>query len=179
MTALANAISGATGQRITPADLNSNSNTGSFESVYGVKVTPLHGGKLKPSGDRVGIQMDPTDNITGDSGSGVLSKIRQSLRDGKPVVIGLTKANGRSADPNGYDRHSVVAYGISAEGKILVYDPARGAVKGGSESSDTASAQTLDATMKYWGETHIDFANAVESNPTARPNPQPGPGRGL
>jgi hypothetical protein len=155
MTALANGLSAVVGRTVTPKEINEKTTTKSFESAYGVKLETLYGGKLKPAKDRIAVEFDSKGNISGDSSSGVLQKIRQSLQNGKPVIVGLTSSTGKSTT-GGYDRHSVIAYGLSADGKILVYDPAR---KAG--TSGLASAQTLDATMQYWKETHIDFANAI------------------
>ncbi|MDP3238010.1 MAG: hypothetical protein Q8N26_34785 [Myxococcales bacterium] len=157
MTALANGISGVIGRQVTPLELNK-SNTLNFERNFGVKLELLHGDKLKPRDQiRIGVSFDSQGNITGDSNTGILEKTKASLRQGKPVILGLTTATGKAATGKQFDRHSVIAYGISASGKILVYDPAIAT----SGSSYTASARTLDDTMRTWGETHIDFANAI------------------
>jgi hypothetical protein len=87
----------------------------------------------------------------------VLTEVRNALREGKPVLLGLSK----DADPNtrvrtgdardDWGRHTVAAKGIDSNGEILVVD-----------SSDGRTI-TLKQAMELWGDNNIDMAYKVDA----------------
>jgi hypothetical protein len=87
----------------------------------------------------------------------VLTEVKNALREGKPVLLGLSKdadlnTRVRTGDArDGWGRHTVAAKGIDSNGEILVVD-----------SSDGRTI-TLKQAMELWGDNNIDMAYKVDA----------------
>jgi peptidoglycan hydrolase-like protein with peptidoglycan-binding domain len=56
----------------------------------------------------------------------LLGAVRDSLRSGHPVVLGMGLNGANGHIENGWTRHTVVAVGVASDGDILLNDPATG-----------------------------------------------------
>jgi hypothetical protein len=87
----------------------------------------------------------------------ILKDIRNSLEDGKPVLLGLSKNADKDTrvtkDGDQWGRHTVVAKGINDKGQIMVVDSADGKTK------------TLQKTIETWGDNNVDMAFEVSRKP--------------
>lgn len=87
----------------------------------------------------------------------ILKDVRNSLEDGKPVLLGLSKNADKSTrvtkDGDQWGRHTVVAKGINDKGQIMVVDSADGKTK------------TLQKTIETWGDNNVDMAFEVSRKP--------------
>lgn len=123
---------------------------------------------------------------TGKDEPQVLKNVRESLKNGQPVVLGMAKdkdpttrvtiglknAEGqwlhqdrRNADHWG--RHTVVAVGINKNNEILIRDPAWQPSKDPKNPKAEPELKTLKQTMEYWGDNNIDMAYAVTTKTAA------------
>jgi hypothetical protein len=78
-------------------------------------------------------QMKPV-NVQSDEGKQITRRIKESLEQGQPVLLGFRN------DPSNGQRHSVLAVGVSEDGKLRVIDSWDGQVK-----SLNAAFETIDA----------------------------------
>jgi hypothetical protein len=87
----------------------------------------------------------------------ILTDVRKSLEDGKPVLLGLSKNADKNTrvtrDGDQWGRHTVVAKGINDKGEIMVVDSADGKTK------------TLQKTIERWGDNNVDMAFEVSRKP--------------
>jgi hypothetical protein len=112
------------------------------------------------SGNKTG-PFDAYTPVTRSSASGqkIEERIKESLRNNKPVVIGMT--GGKTEEGKRYPRHSVTAAGLNAEGKIMVVDGWR---KASDDDDSTAGYITLDEAMKFHGNsTSFDMSLEVSA----------------
>ena len=116
VTTAAIAAQWATGKAVTPHDANAN---------WGATLSKFEYKNLGPGGN---IPFGNTFSSIGknsSAGENLLSKIKDSIKNGHPVVLGIS---GSVTTPDGahWSRHTVVATGVNEKGELLVNDPATG-----------------------------------------------------
>jgi hypothetical protein len=87
----------------------------------------------------------------------ILKKVRDSLNQGNPVILGMTKnadVSTRVAN-DAWGRHTVVAIGIDKNNNIRIRDSADG------------STITLKEAVAKWGDNNIDMAYSVSAKTPA------------
>ncbi len=87
----------------------------------------------------------------------ILKKVRDSLNEGNPVILGMTKnadVSTRIAN-DGWGRHTVVAIGIDKNNNIRIRDSADGSII------------TLKEAVAKWGDNNIDMAYSVSAKSAA------------
>jgi hypothetical protein len=149
ITALTNILNWADpGANVTPQDANTNANN--FTNAYArTRFRDLTGGNPKSNISPIST---PINRGTAE-GNALETKIRQSLQNGHPVLLGI-----RGGDNGSYPRHTITAAGINGDGKIMVIDPWQQGTNG------AARYTTLDQAMSYHGKaTGFDMAQEASS----------------
>lgn len=131
-------VSGRGSGTITPSDTNNQRNN------YASAMRQTGWRDLSGQGKDL---LRPLEPIAQDSAAGraLEDNIRSSIRAGRPVLVGIAKEDSSW-------RHSMVAAGVDAQGRVLVVDPWQ------NDGSGRASYWTLDAAMKHYRATRFDMA---------------------
>lgn len=137
-------MNGRSSGSITPSDTNNSRNN------YASAMRQTGWRDLSGQGKDL---LRPFTPIAKDSASGraLEDEIRRSIQAGKPVLVGVVREGGAW-------RHSMVAAGVDAQGRVLVVDPWQ-------NDGGRASYWTLDEAMAFYRAPKFDMA--MEARRTA------------
>jgi hypothetical protein len=151
MTALTNILTYTSHSPVSPLDANAMNSTYN-RAMANTTLIDLSG---KRSNGDISPFNPPITRGTKE-GNDLESKIKESIRKKRPVLIGIRGGKSKNGKP--YPRHSITAAGINADGQIMVIDPWRKDPKTGG-----ALYTTLDEAMTNHGKaTGFDIAMSAK-----------------
>lgn len=131
-------MNGRGDDRITPSDSNNHRNN------YAAAMRQTGWRDLSGRGTDLLDTFTPIERSS-TAGRALEEELRRSIRAGRPVLVGVRREDGSW-------RHSMVAAGVDARGRVLVVDPWQ------NDGSGRAQYWPLEDAMKLYGASRFDMA---------------------